>query len=335
MLPAIIGLSGLALTADERAFIRAADPAGFILFGRNVAGKAQLRALTDDLRSLTGRDSLPILVDQEGGRIVRLGPPEWPSFPAASRFAALYERAPISAMEAARLNGLAIGLSLAQAGINVACAPLLDLLHADADGVIGDRALGADPLQVASLGRALLDGLAEGGVAGMIKHMPGHGRAGADSHVALPVVAASAEEMERDLLPFRRLAHAPFGMTAHILYTAWDPNRPATVSPRVIGDVIRGAIGFRGILVSDSLRMAALPGPLEEKGRAALAAGCDLVLHCSGELAESERLAGALPALPPETADRLESATRQPSGQDPASPPDLIARRDALLAHTG
>lgn len=335
MLPAIIGLSGLALTPDERAFIRAADPAGFILFGRNVAGKAQLRALTDDLRSLTGRAALPILVDQEGGRIVRLGPPDWPRFPAAARFAVLYERAPISAMEAARLNGLAIGLILAEAGINVACAPLLDLFYDDAHGVIGDRALGADPLQVASLGRALLDGLAEGGVAGMIKHMPGHGRAGADSHVALPVVTASAEELARDLLPFRRLAHAPFGMTAHILYTAWDPHRPATVSPRVVGDIIRGAIGFGGILVSDSLRMAALPGTLEEKGRAALAAGCDLVLHCSGALGESERLAGALPALPQETADRLESATRRASGHDAGALPDIIARREALLAHLG
>lgn len=333
MLPAILGLSGLALTPDERAFILEADPAGFILFGRNVRNREQLRALTDELRTITGRDTLPILIDQEGGRITRLGPPEWPSTPAAARFAELYRRGPISGMEAARLNGLAIGSMLAQAGISVACLPLLDLHYDDAHGVIGDRALGSDPLEVAALGRFVLDGLAEAGVAGLIKHMPGHGRARADSHHELPVVTASAEELERDLIPFRRLARAPFGMTAHILYTAWDAGRCATVSPVVIERVIRGAIGFTGILISDSLRMQALAGTLGERGLAALAAGCDLVLHCSGSLDDSLALAAALPPMPVATAESLAGKVQlQPCSPDLPDLTEIVRRRDALLA---
>jgi len=332
MLPAILGLSGLTLTADERAFIRDADPAGFILFRRNVGDPAQLRALTDDLRAVTGRDSLPVLIDQEGGRIARLAPPHWPDFPAAARFGELYRRAPISGMEAARLNGLAIGLTLAQAGINLASLPLLDLHYPEAHGIIGDRALGSDPLQVAALGRHLLDGLRESGIAGIIKHMPGHGRAPADSHHELPVVTASAEELERDLLPFRRLAYAPFGMTAHILYTAWDPERCATVSPLIIDQIIRTAIGFDGILISDSLRMDALDGTLEVRGPAALAAGCDLVLHCSGLPQDNLRLARSLPQLPAVTARRLAEAAKAPAGLELPSLTDTVRRRDALLA---
>jgi beta-N-acetylhexosaminidase len=332
MLPCILGLSGLELTPDERAFFRDADPAGYILFGRNCRDQAQLRALTDELRALAGRDRLPILIDQEGGRVARLKPPVWPDFPPQWRFAELYERAPISGMEAARVNALAIALTLAGAGINIACLPLLDVRQAGAHDVIGDRALGSDPLQVAALGRMVLDGLAAGGVAGVIKHLPGHGRARADSHKELPVVAASAAELESDLIPFRRLASAPIGMTAHILYPAWDPERPATLSPLIISKVIRASIGFNGLLLSDDIDMAALSGGLEERAGAALA-GCDLVLHCSGDLADNRRVAAALPEIGKAASARLEQAVppRSPT-YEIADLGGLLAKRDALLA---
>ena len=332
MLPCILSLSGPTLTPEERAFFRDADPAGYILFGRNCRDRVQLRALTDELRALAGRDRLPILIDQEGGRVARLKPPVWPDFPPQWRFAQLYERAPISGMEAARVNALAIALTLAGAGINIACLPLLDVRQAGAHDVIGDRALGSDPLQVAALGRMVLDGLAAGGVAGVIKHMPGHGRARADSHRELPVVAASAAELESDLAPFRRLASAPIGMTAHILYPAWDPERPATLSPVIISQVIRASIGFNGLLLSDDIGMSALSGTLEQRANGALTAGCDLVLHCSGALGESRAVASNLPQITQAARDRLDEATPSP----PPAPADNVAAllhaRDALLA---
>lgn len=332
MLPLILGLSGPELTPGERAFFRDAAPAGFILFGRNVCDPAQLRALTDDLRALTGRVRLPVLIDQEGGRVARLGPPHWPAFPAQARFGDLYRRAPISGMEAARANAAAIGAVLAQAGINVACLPLLDLQRDEGHDIVGDRAFGGDPLDVASLGRAVLDGLAEAGVAGVIKHMPGHGQAGADSHAELPHVAAGTEELAGDLFPFIRLAaRARIGMTAHVVYAAWDADRPATLSPTVIGQIIRGAIGFDGLLLSDDIGMGALSGPLGARGCAALTAGCDLALHCSGVLAEARELAEALPAIMPGAAERLASALPELPGAIPALA-DSLAKRDALLA---
>jgi beta-N-acetylhexosaminidase len=331
MLPCILGLSGLSLTADERAFFSEAEPAGFILFGRNVADKGQLRALTDDLRALTGRADLPILIDQEGGRISRLRPPEWPAFPAQSSFAALYQRAPFSAMEAARVNAQAIGLTLSEVGINVACLPVLDLGHPDGHSVIGDRALGSEPMQVAALGRSILDGLQAGGVTGVIKHMPGHGRAQADSHAELPVVTAPAAELEQDLAPFRRLAgRARIGMTAHILYKEWDPGRPATLSSTIIGEIIRTGIGFEGLLITDDVAMAALSGSIAERGAAALAAGCDLVLHCSGKLGEAEQLAASLPSMGEAARERLAGAVPPPAQDGEIE--QLLAKRDALLA---
>lgn len=333
MLPAFLGLSGLTLTDAERGLIRDADPAGFILFGRNVADPAQLRALTDSLRDAAGRADLAILVDQEGGRVARLRPPHWPAFPAAGRFAALYEKAPMSAIEAARANGMLIAHALAGAGINVDCAPMLDVRGADADAIVGDRAFGTEPMQVAALGRAMLDGLAAGGVAGVIKHMPGHGRARADSHHALPVVEESAEDLAADLAPFRALApRALMGMTAHILYSAWDPERPATLSPTVIGKIIRGEIGFDGLLMSDDIAMQALSGPVGERAQAALAAGCDVVLHCSGEAADNAELASALGGIGEAAAARLTRAlagTGMPLAEDIGA---LVAKRDALLA---
>jgi beta-N-acetylhexosaminidase len=333
MLPAILGLSGLALTDAERGFFRAADPAGFVLFGRNVVDKAQLRALTDSLRELSGRADLPILVDQEGGRIARLKPPQWPAFPAPRRFAELYDKAPISAIEAARVNGEALGVILAEVGFNVDCLPLLDVAQADGHEVIGDRALGEEPMRVAALGRALLDGLEAGGVCGVVKHIPGQGRAGADSHKELPVVDASEVELQVDLAPFRALHDAAMAMTAHVLYPAWDATSPATVSPTIIAEVIRGEIGFEGLLMSDDLGMAALSGTPAERTAAALAAGCDVALHCSGVLAQSEAVAGAAGEMSAAARERLARAIARVAGKASAkSYEELAAKRDALLA---
>ncbi len=334
MLPAILGLSGETLTEGERAFFRDADPAGFILFARNVRDRGQLGALTDSLRALSGRADLPILVDQEGGRVVRLKPPLWPEFPAQGRFASLYEKAPISAIEAARVNAQAIAVTLADVGINVDCLPLLDVAQEGAHDIIGDRALGGEPLRVAALGRAVLDGLAAGGVCGVVKHIPGHGRAGADSHEELPVVDASADELEIDLAPFRALRDAPMAMTAHVLYPAWDSERCATLSPTVIGEVIRGEIGFDGLLMSDDLTMKALSGTPADHAAAAIAAGCDVALHCSGVPAENEAIAGALGAMSEAARARLERAMAGVAGKASAQSYEaLAAKRDALLAY--
>jgi beta-N-acetylhexosaminidase len=331
MLPAILGLSGETLDADERAFFRDADPAGFILFARNCRTRAQVKALTDSLRDISGRADLPVLIDQEGGRVARLVPPEWPAFPAAWRFAELYEVAPMSAIEAARANAQAVALILGEVGVNVDCMPLLDVRQAGAHDVIGDRALGGEPMRVAALGRAVLEGLEAGGCIGVVKHMPGHGRAAVDSHKELPVVDVGAEELAVDLAPFRALRTAPMAMTAHVLYPAWDAERCATLSPIVIEEVIRGSIGFDGLLMSDDLTMAALGGTLAEHAADAMAAGCDVVLHCSGILAESKEVAGALSTIGAGASERLERAMARicsPSGDHDA----LTAKRDTLLA---
>ncbi len=332
MRPAFLGLSGLSLTDDERRFLKDAEPAGIVLFGRNCQDRVQLRALTDSLRDLSGRDDLPILIDQEGGRVARLKPPEWPAFPAGAAFAALYEKAPISAIEAARLNGLALAAALVEVGINVDCAPVLDLRQKGAHDVVGDRAYGDEPMRVAAIGRGLLDGLRAGGVVGVVKHMPGHGRAQVDSHVELPVVDADAEMLEADIAPFRALNDAPMAMTAHLLYRAWDPDRCATLSPIVIGEVIRGRIGFDGLLMSDDIAMEALKGTPGERAAAAISAGVDIVLHCSGEIADSEAVVAALEDMSDTTRERLDRAMAWPAAAESPAQAELAARRDALLA---
>ena len=333
MLPAILGLAGPSLSADERDFFREARPAGFILFDRNCGDRQQLRRLTDSLRELANREDVPILIDQEGGRVARLGPPEWPEFPAAGRFAALYDRAPISAIEAARANAEAMAVLLADVGLNVNCAPVLDLCHSGAHAVIGDRSFGGEPMRVAALGRAMLDGLGSGGVCGVIKHIPGHGRAGADSHESLPVVDGSVEALTADLAPFRALRDAPMAMTAHVLFAAWDEENCATLSAAVIEGVIRGEIGFDGLLISDDLTMKALSGPLAERARAALAAGCDLVLMGSGNLADNRAVAEAAPGIGEAARARLGLAIGVVAGKASAQPYEaLAAKRDALLA---
>lgn len=331
MTPAIFGLSGPILTDDERAFFREADPAGYILFARNVENREQLRALTDELRAIHGRGRLLVSIDQEGGRVARMKTPEWDRYPPGEAFARLWNLAPASAIEAARANAEALGLDLAEAGVTVDYWPVLDVRQPGTHDVIGDRALGSEPMQVAALGRAILDGLARAGVAGCIKHMPGHGRARADSHKELPTVDASAEDLETDLEPFRTLAHAPIGMTAHLLYKAWDADNPATQSPFVIGEIVRKRIGFDGLLLSDDIYMEALSGSIAERGTAALAAGCDVVLNCHGAVADMAEVAGALPPLSGEGAARLDRALAQTAGEPAADHAALIAKRDALL----
>ncbi len=332
MTPAIFGLSGLTLTADERAFFADADPAGYILFGRNIESRDQLRALTDALRGVHGRDRLLISIDQEGGRVARMQPPVWPAYPPGAAFDRLYDIAPISAIEAARVNAQALAIDLAEAGITVDCLPLLDVRQPGAHDVIGDRALGAEPLRVAALGRAVLDGLARGGVVGVVKHMPGHGRATADSHQALPTVDASAEALDVDLAPFRALADAPIAMTAHVRYTAWDAALPATLSPTVIAEVIRGSIGFDGLLLTDDLDMAALSGSVPERAERAIAAGCDIALNCWARMDDMVEIAARLPVMSEAAARRLDQAMARGVSPQATDQAELVAKRDALLA---
>lgn len=334
MKPAIFGLSGQTLTADERALFAACEPAGYIMFKRNIADRAQLRALTDSLRDLHGRDDVAILIDQEGGRVARMQPPEWPAFPAGGRFDALYRQAPMSAIEAARANAEAIALMLSEVGINVDCLPLLDVRVPETHEAIGDRALGSDPMQVAALGKATLDGLRSGGVVGVVKHMPGQGRASVDSHRHLPRVTASAEELESDFSAFARLNDAPMGMTGHIVFEAFDGERPATLSPIVIEDVIRGRIGFDGLLMSDDLDMKALDGDVPARAAACVAAGCDLALNCWGRFDEMTAIAEVLPDITIRARQRLDAAMASVSPNQAVDKiAALIAKRDALLAY--
>jgi beta-N-acetylhexosaminidase len=333
MKPVIFGVSGLTLNADERDFFREADPLGYILFKRNCATRAQMRALTDALRDLSGRDDLPILIDQEGGRVARMQPPEWPAFPPGKAFAALYDVAPISAIEAARANAQALGMMLAEVGVTVDALPLLDVLRPETSNIIGDRALGSEPLRVAALGKAVIEGLRRAGVVGIVKHMPGHGRGRVDSHLELPRVEASAEELETDIAPFAALNDAPMGMTCHVVFDAWDRDNPATLSSKVIGEIVRGRIGFDGLLMTDDIDMKALSGTAGEKAQGALAAGVDVVLDCWARMDEMVEIAGLLGEATPECRARLDRAMVTVAGpREEADFDALIAKRDALLA---
>ncbi len=333
MIPAIFGLSGLTLTDDERAFFRDSAPAGYILFGRNIENRTQLRRLTDTLRELDGRANLPILIDQEGGRVARMKAPEWPDFPSGAAFDALYERAPASAIEAARLNAMALASMLAEVGITVDCLPLLDVRQPGASDVIGDRALGSEPMRVAALGRAILSGLQDGGVVGVVKHIPGHGRALLDSHKALPVVDAHDRELQTDLAPFAALRDAAMAMTCHVIFKAWDPDLPATLSPTIIGSVIRQRIGFHGLLMTDDLDMEALSGDVPSRAAAAIAAGCDLALNCWAKMDDMVGIANALDLIGADSLARLEGAMERIAGMhDERQFAALIDQRDALLA---
>jgi beta-N-acetylhexosaminidase len=335
MTPAIFGLSGLTLAPDERAFFRECDPAGYILFGRNIDTPAQVRALTDDLRTIHGRDKLLVSIDQEGGRVARMRPPQFSPFPAGAAFDALYEIAPSTAIAAARMNAHAMGIELAEAGVTVDFYPSLDVRRHGAHDVIGDRALGFEPMRVAALGRAILEGLAAAGVAGCIKHMPGHGRSAVDTHKEMPTVAESEDELEIDLAPFRALRDTPIGMTGHLVFTAWDPDHPATQSPTVIRDVIRGKIGFDGLLLTDDLDMQALSGSVPERAERAIAAGCDIALNCWARMDDMTGMVERLPTMSAETAARLERALSGTGGEPQGDKAQLLAQRDELLAIVG
>lgn len=305
----IFGLGGTELSEAERSFFRDANPVGFILFQRNCETPAQVRQLVAALRDSVGRADAPVLIDQEGGRVARLKPPHWPVYPAPAIIAAL---GGITAREAAWLAARLIGDDLAMLGITVDCAPVLDIPVPDADPIIGDRAWGSDSRIVAERGLAFCDGLMASGVLPIIKHIPGHGRGNVDSHKGLPIVTTPLPELDStDFAPFRALAGMPWAMTAHILYRAIDPALPATLSPRLIGDVIRTSIGFDGVLVSDDLSMQALGGSLQERARGALAAGCDLVLHCNGDMIEMSGIAAAIGALSDAARRRIDAGEAQ------------------------
>ena len=317
LLPVIFGVSGTVLSAAERDFFHDANPMGFILFARNCDSPAQLKRLVATLRDSVGRSDAPILIDQEGGRVARLKPPHWPAYPAPAAIAAL---GGLAAREAAWLGARLIADDLAQLDITVDCAPVLDIPVADADPIIGDRAWGDTPHSVIENGFAVCDGLLAGSVLPVLKHVPGHGRGTVDSHLALPVVATSLATLDLiDFAPFRALAGMPWAMTAHILYSELDPDRPATLSARVIGEAIRTSIGFDGVLISDDLSMQALGGGLAERARGALAAGCDLVLHCNGIMEEMSGIATAIGPIRAEAARRVaagEARRRAPGGFD-------------------
>jgi beta-N-acetylhexosaminidase len=331
----VLGCAGESLSAFERDFFSAADPVGFILFRRNCSSPGQVRELVSGLRACVGRDDAPILIDQEGGRVARLRPPHWRLYPSAARLASVPGP---SAETAARLAARLIADDLGQIGITVDCLPVLDLPVSGADPVIGDRAYGNDPDRVTRLARAVCERLLEGGVLPVIKHIPGHGRARVDSHHACPSVETAYDELSRtDFAPFRALAAMPCAMTAHIVYTAIDATLPATLSRRVIAEIIRGDIGFDGVLVSDDLSMRALGGELGERARRAIAAGCDLALHCNGNPAEMEEIVAASGPIAPPTAERLAraEAVRRRSGANRFDRREAEAQLDALLAGAG
>lgn len=311
----------------------AADPLGFILFARNCESPAQLSSLVAALRDAVGRADAPVLIDQEGGRVARLGPPHWRKPPAAARFGALAGQGLALARRAVWLNARLIAAELSSLGITVDCAPVLDLALPETHAVIGDRAFGGDPALVAALGRAFCEGLLAGGVLPVIKHIPGHGRARADSHLELPEVSAPRATLrDTDWRPFEALADQPWAMTAHLRYSALDARAPATTSAKLIAEVIRGEIGFDGVLVSDDLGMQALAGDLADRAEAALAAGCDLVLHCSGVMAEMERLTAAVPPLTDPAAARVDRGEVRRGRPEPFDRDEAMAELDALLA---
>ena len=330
----ITGIEALSLGGNERAFLRDADPWGFILFRRNVDTPAQVSALVAALRDTVGRGA-PVLIDQEGGRVQRLAPPHWPSYPPGAFYGAIYDRDRTEGLAAAKLGARLIASDLAALGIDVDCLPIADVPVSEADPVIGNRAYGTTPAKVAAIGAAVAQGLLEGGVLPVLKHIPGHGRATADSHHRLPVVEVDRATLESsDFAAFRPLAKLPLGMTAHVVFSAIDPVAPATTSGTMVREVIRQHIGFDGLLMSDDVSMNALSGTLAERSRAALHAGCDVVLHCNGKLDEMRAVAGESPPLAGDAARRADAALaarRKPADFDVATAREQFA---TLMATT-
>jgi beta-N-acetylhexosaminidase len=332
----ITGVSGTELGVAERAFIAETRPWGFILFKRNVETPEQVASLVSRLRDAAGRPEAPVLIDQEGGRVQRLGPPHWPVYPAGAMFGALYDVERALGLKAARLSARLIAADLAELGVTVDCLPLADVPVAGADAVIGNRAYGTEPGKVAAIARAVTDGLEEGGILPVLKHIPGHGRATADTHFKLPVVDTPRKELERtDFAAFQPLADLPIAMTAHVVFSALDPAQPATTSATMVDQVIRGVIGFQGLLMSDDVSMNALAGSLAERTRAIFAAGCDIVLHCNGKLDEMRDVAGETPEL---SGKALERARKALASRKAPKPFDRVAARaelDALIDRAG
>ena len=332
----ITGVSGPELNAAEREFIRAESPWGFILFKRNIETPAQVTRLINELRQEVGRPEAPVLIDQEGGRVQRLGPPNWPIYPAGAVFGRLYDIEPGAGLAAARLSARLIAADLGDIGVSVDCLPLADVPVSGANAVIGERAYGTEPAKVAAIARSVTQGLEEGGVLPVLKHIPGHGRATADTHFSLPVVDTSREELEQsDFAAFRALADLPMAMTAHVVFSALDPAQPATTSATIIREVIRTLIGFQGLLMSDDVSMNALAGSIAERTQALLAAGCDMVLHCNGKLEEMREVARETPEL---SGKALARAGRALSARKVPQPFDRVKARaelDALVDRAG
>ena len=329
---AVYGCAGTKLSAEELNFFRDVRPFGFILFARNCTEPAQVCALTSAMREAAGREDAPVFIDQEGGRVARLAPPHWRKRPAARRFGEIFESDPEKGRDAAYLCARLIAHELRSIGVTVNCAPVLDVPVPGAHDIIGDRAFSSKGATVIELGRSAINGYLEGGVLPVIKHIPGHGRAAADSHLELPRVKARAEELAlQDFVTFRALNRAPIAMTAHVVYEAIDPKHPATVSPRVIRQIIRGDIAFKGLLVSDDLSMAALEGPMGERARAALVAGCDIVLHCNGKMEEMREVASRVKPLAGDAAKRANAALGQLQEPLPLDIKAAEARLDEMV----
>src|SRR5207253_2969340 len=328
----ITGISGLELTAAEREFLHAERPWGFILFKRNVDTPAQVARLVGELREAVGEADAPVLIDQEGGRVQRLGPPHWPVYPPGAVFGSLYDRDPALGLEAARLSNRLIAADLIDLGITVDCLPLADVPVAGADAVIGNRAYGTEPGKVAAIARAVTEGLEQGGVLPVLKHIPGHGRATADSHFRLPTVDTSPEELDTtDFAAVQPLADLPMAMTAHVVFSALDPAQPATTSATIIRQVIRGVIGFQGLLMNDDVSMNALAGTIAERTRAIVNAGCDMILHCNGKLDEMRDVARETPELRGEALERAKRALASRQQPQPLDRPAARAELDALI----
>jgi len=330
---AILGCAGTTLTAEEAAFFRDVKPWGFILFKRNIADPNQVRALTAALRATVGRPDAPILIDQEGGRVARLQAPHWRKYPPGRAYGDLVANDPLVAREITRLGARLIAHDLTSLGINVDCVPVLDVPDPQGHEIIGDRAYGDTPEQVATLGRAAAEGLLAGGVLPIIKHIPGHGRAMADSHLELPVVKAKLAELDaRDFAPFRVLSDMPMAMTAHVVYTAIDRSRPATTSKKAIKKIIRESIGFDGLLMSDDLSMKALSGDFRQRAKDSLAAGCDVVLHCNGDMAEMKAVMSGVGKLSREAKRRVQAVMgRLVKVPEPLDVAEARARFDAAF----
>lgn len=329
----ILGLAGPELLAEEAAFFRDVQPWGFIVFARNIETPDQVRRLTASLRETVGRADAAVLIDQEGGRVQRMRPPHWRRYPPGRAYGQIAGDDPLLQREIARLGARLIAHDLASVGINVDCIPVLDVPDPSGHEIIGDRAYGQNPEQIVALGRAAAEGLIAGGVLPVIKHMPGHGRAKADTHLELPVVEAPLEALEaRDFAPFRAMSDMPLGMTAHVVYAAVDPKRPGTTSRKVISQAIRRTIGFEGLLMTDDLSMKALAGDYTERARAALAAGCDVVLHCNGEMAEMKAVVAGVGELRGKAARRAAAAlARIPRAPEPLDVEAAAARFEAAF----